>query len=188
MITAPEVARALYGALRLARLDPGGIDQFDNTVEAFWRSFYAMLIVAPGHVILAAIRYSVVEPTSGPIQVFLVETIGYVIGWFAFPFAMLYVADKLDRGERYFRYIAAANWAAVLQVGLMLVIVAVEYGFRLSLATVGFVHFITMIVVLVYFWFIARVGLEISGRAAAAIVGLDLGLGLVINSVTMALH
>ena len=187
MITAPEVARALYGALRLARLDPGGIDQFGDTVEAFWRSFYAMLIVAPGHLILAVIRHSVVEPTSGSIQVFLVEAIGYVIGWFAFPLVMFYVADKLDRGERYFRYIAASNWAAVLQVALMLVIVAVEYGFGMSLATVGFVHLITMIVVLVYFWFIARVGLDISGRAAAAIVGLDLVLSLVINSVTMGM-
>ena len=184
MITAPEVAHALYGAWRLARLDPSGLDQFGDTAEAFWRSFYAMLIAAPGYVILVAFRLSGLEPTSGPVHIFLIEATTYVIGWFAFPFIMLYIADQLDRRERYFRYIAAYNWAVVLQIGLLLTVNAVVYGLGLSFSSARFLGFAAMVMVLVYWWFIARVGLDISGRAAAAIVGLDLGLSIVLNGVT----
>ena len=58
MITAPEVARAMYGAWRLARLDRSGIEQFGDDAEAFWRSFYAMLIAAPFYVVLISLRLS----------------------------------------------------------------------------------------------------------------------------------
>ncbi len=184
MITAPEVARGLYGAWRLARLDPNGIDLFGDTAEAFWRSFYAMLVAAPGYVILVALRLSGLEPTSGPVHIFLIEVIAYVIGWFAFPFVMLYVADLLDRRERYYRYIAAYNWAVVLQIMLWLIFSVIFHGFQLSVTSAGYLGFLTTLVVLVYWWFIARVGLDISGRAAAAIAGLDFGLGIILSQVT----
>ena len=181
MITAPEVAKALYGAWRLARFDPSGIDHFDNTAEAFWRSFHAMLIVAPGHVILVALGHSALVATGGPVRIFLIEAIAYVIGWFAFPFVMLYICDQLDRGERYLRYIAASNWAVVVQIGLLLAVVAVVRVFAFSAVAAGYFQFAAMVAVLVYSWFITRVGLDISGRAAAAIVFLDLGISFVIN-------
>ncbi len=187
MITGPEVAKALYGAWRLARLDPSGLDQFDNTVEAFWRSFYAMLIAAPGQVILVALRHSAQAPKTGPIDALLIESIGYVIGWFAFPFVMLYVADKLDRGERYFRYIAASNWAVVLQTGLLLAVVAIVHGLALARFTAVFLGWGAMAAVLVYLWFIARVGLDINGRVAVAIVGLDLGVSIVVKGLMMTM-
>ena len=190
MITAPEVARSLYGAWRLVRFDRHGLDQFGDTEEAFWRSFYAMLIAAPGHVVLSALglatlRETGLELTSGPIEIFLIEAIGYVIAWFAFPFVMLYVANHLDRGERYFRYIAATNWATVLQIGLYLLVAAVVRGIELPEEIGGYIRFAAMIAMLVYFWFITRVGLEISGRVAAAIVGLHLVLGFAINFATL---
>ena len=184
MITAPEVARALYGAWRLARLDRNGLDHFGETAEAFWRSFYAMLIVAPGYVVLVALRLSGLEPTSGPVHIFVIEVIAYVIGWFAYPFIMLYVADLLDRRARYFRYIAAYNWAVVLQIILWLIFSFIFHVFELSLSTAGFLGFLTTLVVLIYWWFIARVGLDIGGWAALAIAGLDFGLSIVLSQVT----
>ncbi len=187
MITAPEVAKALYGAWRLARFDPSGLDQFDNTAEAFWRSFSAMLIVAPGHVILVALGHSTLVATSGPVDIFLIEAIAYVIGWFAFPFVMLYVCDRIDRGERYFRFIAASNWAVVLQIALLLAVVAVVRGFEFPTVTAGYFQFAAMIVVLVYSWFITRVGLDLSGGVAALIVGLDLSLSFVINWIKISM-
>ena len=184
MITAPEVAKALYGAWRLARFDSSGLDQFGDTAEACWRSFYAMLIAAPFYVILVALRLSELETTNGPIHIFLVEVIAYVIGWFAYPFIMLYVADLLDRRERYYRYIAAYNWATVLLIALLTMISAVVDGLQLSLPSAAFLSFVIMLLVLVYWWFIARVGLDINGRAAAFIAGFDFGLGIGLSKVT----
>ena len=187
MITAPEVAQALYGAWRLARFDPSGLDQFGDTAEAFWRSFYAMLIAAPFYVILAALRLSELETTNGPIHIFLVEAIAYVIGWFAFPFVMLYVADLLDRRERYYRYIAAYNWATVLLITLLLTIRVIVGGVQLSLLSAVYLSILIALVVLVYWWFIARVGLDINGRAAALIAGFDFGLGIGLSKVTQSM-
>jgi hypothetical protein len=187
VISAPEVAKSLYGAWRLARLDSGGMDQFDSTLEVFWRSFNAMLIVAPGHLILVAMSYATFVAQGGPVYIFLVEVIAYVIGWFAFPLAMVYVSDVIDRKQHYFRYIAASNWAVVLQIALLLVVVAITHGFAFTAVATGYAQFAAMIAVLVYSWFIARSGLEIKGGAAALIVGLDLGISFVINSVKMSM-
>ena len=186
MITAPEVARALYGAWRLARLDRNGLDQFDNTDEAFWRSFYGMLVAAPFYVILVAFRLSELETTNGPIHIFLVEVIAYVIGWFAYPFIMLYVADLLDRRERYYRYIAAYNWATVLLIALLTIISAAVDALQLSLPAAAFLSFVIMLLVLVYWWFIARVGLDIRGWAVA-IAGLDFYLGFRLSQWTQSM-
>jgi hypothetical protein len=183
MITAPEVARALYGAWRLARLDRNGIDQFGDTAEAFWRSFYAMLIAAPFYVILVALRLSGFETTSGPIHIFLVEVIAYVVGWFAFPFIMLYVVELLDRRERYYRYMAAYNWATVPLIALLTVISVVVDSLQVSLPSAALLSFVITSLILVYWWFIAKVGLDIRGWAAA-IAGLDFCLGIALSQVT----
>ncbi len=186
MITAPEVAQALYGAWRLARFDPNGLDQFGDTAEAFWRSFYAMLIAAPFYVILVALRLSELETTNGPIHIFLVEVIAYVIGWFAYPFIMLYAADLLDRRERYYRYIAAYNWATVLLIALLTLISVVVDGLKLSLPSAAFLSFVIMLLILAYWWFIDRVGLDIKG-GAVAIAGLDFSLGIVLSRLTQSM-
>ena len=65
MISMPELANALHGAWRLARFDPGGIERFDSTAEAFWRSFWAMAIVAPGHVFLIMPRLDELRAALG---------------------------------------------------------------------------------------------------------------------------
>ena len=186
MITAPEMAQALYGAWRMARFDASGLDQFGNTAEEFWRSFYAMLIAAPLYVILVALRLSNLETTNGPIHIFLVEAIAYVIGWFAYPFIMLYVVELLDRRERYYRYVAAYNWATVLLIALLTLISAVVHGLKLSLPSAAFLSFVIMLMVLSYWWFIARVGLDIKGWAIV-VTGLDFCLGIVLSRLTQSM-
>ena len=42
-----SVIRSIYGAWRLALLDPSGLNWFDVSIEGFWRSFFAAAIVAP---------------------------------------------------------------------------------------------------------------------------------------------
>ena len=186
IITASEVAQALYGAWRLARLDARGLDQFNNTAEGFWRSFYAMLVAAPFYVILVTLRLSNLETTNGPIQIFLIEVIAYVIGWFAYPFVMFYVVELLDRRERYYRYVAAYNWATVLLIALLTLISAVVDGLNVSLPPAAFLSFIIMLLVLGYWWFIARVGLDLKGWAVA-VTGIDFCLGIVLSRLTQSM-
>ena len=176
----------VHGAWRLARLDASGLNQFSNTAEGFWRSFYGMLVAAPFYVILVTLRLSNLETTNGPIQIFLIEVIAYVIGWFAYPFIMLYVVELLDRRERYYRYIVAYNWATVLLIALLTLISVVVNGLSLSLPSAAFLSFVIMLMILGYWWFIARVGLDIKGWAIV-VTGLDFCLGIVLSRLTQSM-
>ncbi len=48
MISAQEATTALYGALRLARFDPSGMDFFEQTKTGFWRSPMIDIIIVCG--------------------------------------------------------------------------------------------------------------------------------------------
>jgi hypothetical protein len=184
MIPASEIARSLYGAGRLARFDAGGMQFFENTLDGFWRSFFAAVIVAPMFTALAVIHLWEVPATGGPVRVLFVETISYVLDWLIFPFVAIYIADFLGKGDRYLRYIAARNWAIVLQMVLFLIIALLSLTGLLDRSTMVTISIAATIAILIYQGFITRVGLDVSIRAAAAIVFLDLVLGVILNATT----
>ncbi len=186
-ITTRDVTVALYGATRLAKGDPHGIDFFDDTVEGFWRSFWAAVLVAPPYLLLLAFDLSGATIHSGPLRVFLVESIAYVIGWTAFPVVMFYLCEAIGRQDRYFRYISATNWATVLQVTLYLFVTAViATGILPSGLALG-ASLAAHLALAVYGWFIARVGLILSAAGAAGVVALDIALSLAVNAVVRAM-
>src|SRR5262245_12198897 len=129
-ISVREVAEGLYGATRLAKADPRGIYLFGDTSEAFWKSFWAAVIAAPLHATSLAIGLADTHIASGWLRVLLIETIAYVVLWTAFPLAMYYVVQAIDREESYFRFIGAANWGFVVQTTFAL---AVEALLRLDI-------------------------------------------------------
>ena len=185
MITAAQIAKSLYGASRLARFDAGGLQFFDNNLEEFWRSFFAAVIVAPMITVLVVIQLSEQTVGAGPIRIFFAETVIYVLDWMIFPFIALYIADFIDRGDRYFRYIAARNWAIVLQMALFLFIALLSQSGMLGQGLAVTLSIASTIAILIYQGFITKVGLEVSTRAAAAIVFLDLMIGIILNSTTI---
>lgn len=187
MISSAEVARSIYGAWRLARFDADGLRYFDNTPEAFWRSFFAAIIVAPAIIVLVIMQLADNQIDSGPAYILLAETISYVIEWVAFPLLALYLADMLDRSDRFLRYIAARNWAIVIQMALFLAIAMLELIGLLGPGPVVALGICATFAILVYQWFVTRVGLDISAPAAAGVVFLDLVIGIVLNFVTNGL-
>src|SRR5580693_18139 len=93
-----EVRLALTGTLRLARGDRGGLSCFDRSLDGFWRSFRAAVICYPLYLVLLTMRITVAEwESSSGWRIVAVETIGYVIGWVAFPLVMLTVTQRLGR-------------------------------------------------------------------------------------------
>ena len=183
MITLAEVAHATRGALRLACYDRQGLRYFDDTLESFWRSFYAAAVVAPPFAALTWVRLAGAELASGPFRILLIELIAYVIGWVAFPLAMYYVVQRMGRMERYLRYVAAHNWATVLEVGLYAVVALLAES---GLLRPGFMSSLAMLAtfaILGYRWFVARVGLDASRAAAAGVVFLALAITILLNAV-----
>jgi hypothetical protein len=186
-ISAREIATALYGATRLAKGDPHGIDFFEDSIEAFWKSFWAAAIAAPLYALLIVIDLSGANITSGWFRVLLIEVVGYVAAWSAFPLAMHYVSEMIDREEQYIRYIVAFNWCAVLQVTLYLFVTAFLALDFLPRGVAVAISLATYAAIFVYQWYIARVGLELGRWGAAGIVVLDLIISLILNSIVRAM-
>jgi hypothetical protein len=181
MITAGEISRALFGAWYLARFNANGMTLFDNTVEAFWRSFWAAAIVLPAYAVLLMLRYSGATMGVGPGTAFFINSIAYVIDWMAFPFAMFYIAPMFNRDQWYCRFIVAYNWSVVLQMTLML-IVSLTVASGIVSAAIGYwATAIALIYILVYKGFIAHVALQATWAGAAGIVFLDFCLSLMLD-------
>ena len=63
---------------------------FDLSPDGTARSFWAAIICYPGFVALLALRVSPAEWAAGGVaHILLVESIGYVVGWSAYPLAAL---------------------------------------------------------------------------------------------------
>ena len=184
MIAARDIAFGLFGAWRLAHFDSSGMQYVDDTVEGFWKSFFAAVIALPGYGALRAIAMvsnPEALPTASWPRTVAVFAIAYVIAWTSFPVVMTVVAEILDRRDQFIRLIVAYNWSAVIQVAVLLpvaVLVAAGGGGASVL-----LYFAVMAAIMVYLWFIVRTALDVPGPTAAALVGLDFVINLLINGV-----
>ena len=184
-----EVSTALHGAWRLAWLDRSGMAYFDRSESGFWKSFTAAILVFPAFLILLALRVDDAEwAASGIGRILIVEMIGYVVAWTSFPLIMLPVARFLGRESHWLEFIIAYNWSQVVQYAVFLTatILAGSGTFPTSLAS-GIVA-ASIIAVLLYEWFVARVSLDTGAAGATMIVLVDLVLTELISHVTDALH
>lgn len=173
-----EVLRSIYGAYRLARLDRSGMGQFNLSVEGFWGSFFAAILVAPGYALLVAQDLMIHPEELNPVWAFVVETVAYCIGWAAFPLVAIVLTHLLGLSRNYSAMIIAANWAAVIQIGVFLVAIGLGYilpGFG------GLVVTIATGAILFYQWFVIRTALDTSGGIALVLVLIDLFVNSAIN-------
>jgi hypothetical protein len=174
-----EVLRSLYGAYRLAFLDPSGMVHFNLSVDGFWRSFFAAVLVAPGFAILVAQK---LIGRPDPLDLgwaALVQTLAYGLSWAAFPLAALFLTQLLGLSRNYVPLIVALNWAAVLQVGVFLA--AMVLGVVIPGVLNGLILLIITVGILFYQWFVTRTALQTTGGIALLLVLVELVLNTAIN-------
>lgn len=174
-----EILRALNGAWLLARGDPRGLDWFDLTVDGFWASFAAALIVAPAYALLLLEQYGRLGWPEELGSTIVAEALTFVLGWVLFPVLAIFLTRALGLSARYVPLIVAGNWSAVVQVGLYCAVaflaVAMPDAVRSMLLLAA------TLVVLVYQWFVARTALQTTGLVAATLVAADIVLSLTLN-------
>lgn len=178
-----EIIYGLYGALRLLMLDRKAMAYFDLSVEGFWKSFFAAVLIAPGFVIMMWLREPAGEIPAEPLSAIAVFAIAYVVSWTAYPLIVHQICEVIDRHKAFIGYIVAFNWSKVIQMLLYLPVMAItesEIASQLT-ALLGAGVFIA---ILAYHWFIASTTLAISSFGAIGFVLLDLALGILIASIS----
>jgi len=188
MPTLQQMAMSIYGAYRLARLDAAGMAYFDTSVEGFWRSFFAAVIVAPFYALLLALRFSVIGADADPTRFVLVEMIAYVVSWVAYPLVIAALTQKLGCWNRFPVYIVAYNWSMVLQICVVLTIALLSASGAFPEDAGKFFALIVYLLILGYVWFIARTALGVPALTATGIVALDIALSYFIDAIADRLY
>ncbi len=184
---AAEIASSLYGAWRLVRLDKSALQFFNRSVEGFWRSFFAAVIVLPAHAALIFGQFSDTEMTAGPAGFVAIQGLTYVLGWTVFPLVMFHLAEAMQRSGEYIGYIVASNWVSVLEAAFYLAISGIAASGLLPEAVGSFLKLGAFFAILALEGFIAATALRIGGMAAAGIVMLSLFIAYVIEAVGLSM-
>ncbi|MFP6706517.1 MAG: hypothetical protein VCE75_10895 [Alphaproteobacteria bacterium] len=183
-----EVTRSIHGAWRVARMDPDALDYFDLTIDGFWRSFAALLVVAPFYIIFLILNYGnqagLELPTAPVVSTefyVAVKLVAYIIGWLAFPLIMVPILRLLDLSQNYVPYIIVWNWSNVLVMAVILPTVllfppAAQTGAAAKMVLMG-----AQIATLFYGYLVARAGLRCKIFTAVGVVVLDLLLSLLLS-------
>lgn len=174
-----EIRRSVEAAWLLARGDQRGMALFDLSVDGFWRSFAAALLVAPAYALVLADQYAHLGWPESPWWTILAEAISYLSGWVAFPIAAIFLTRLLGLASRYVPLIIANNWSAVVQMGIYTVVVVV--GALLPAEMRALALLLTTLTVLAYQWFVIRTALGTGGGTALGLVVIDVLLSMAVS-------
>ncbi len=184
-----EVQLAVGGALRLAVGDRRGLGYFDLTIDGFWRSFHAAVLCYPLYLLLLAFRVSSEHwAQSGVPTILVVESIGFVITWTAFPLLILPLARLFGRENRFLPFMVAYNWSQLPQTVLFALVGLDGASGLMSPAAAAFAQLASAVAVLIYEWYIARVALLVTGAQATVVVTVDLVLSTLLGRIAEALY
>ena len=108
-----EIASSIRAAWGIALRDPDAMAGFNLSIDGFWRSFYAAVLLLPPYAVLFGLSYMELPPVERPaIGAYAgVKMLLYLAGWASFPLVMIPVAKLLRLGDAYIPMIIACNWA-----------------------------------------------------------------------------
>ena len=177
----------LTGAWQLMLGRPEGLNRLDTSLEGFWRSFAAVILIVP-FALLASLSQGViatdagvtVEPLSG--SGLTLQGITILADWFAFPIFFAALAKPFGLGSRYVPFIVARNWASVIMSAMVGAVHVLHLVGILSGLLTPFVLIIVFAVTLRFAYVIARIALAVSMGMALPVVMLDLLISLTLWS------
>lgn len=182
-----EITRSIHGAWRIARLDPDALNYFDLSIDGFWRSFLAVLVVVPFYVVFLIFNHGNqpgLELPTGPVvstEFFVaVKLLAYIAGWLAFPLAMVPISRLLDLSQNYIPYIIVWNWSNVLVMAVILPTVLMFPPADPAGQAAKMVLMAAQISMLFYGYLVVRAGLRCKTLTAIGVVVLDLLLSLLL--------
>ena len=117
-----EITQALTGAWRLFLGKGDALRFFDTSADGFWRSFRAIILVAPLYGLMAlADRHDMLtdaNPTDdfGDAAFWAAKAVTLALDWVTLPILLALIAGFIGIRRGYTAYVVARNWATVLMV------------------------------------------------------------------------
>jgi hypothetical protein len=117
-----EARSSLRGVVRMARFDPDALKYFNLTLDGYWRSFFAAVLLLPIYLVIWFGAGSPGQDAAAPLaRRLLIEGINYPLAWTLWPLVSFYIARAVGWGEeRYLAYVTAYNWTQIFSQGVML--------------------------------------------------------------------
>ena len=186
MVSLFEVARSIYGAYRLARLDEGGLAYFDSSPAGALRSFWVAALVAPIFVFATAVGWSAADVPPPLFRTALVEGLFYVVGWCLFPFVMIYGSRLLDRTPRYPLFLSAYNWSHIIQIAIVLPPLFLGLTGLLPAEVITLLFLGAYVLTIAYEAYVIRTALDIGMGEAIGLALFDFVLALILEDFSVA--
>ena len=188
MVTIREISVVIYGTWRFATLDRTAVQFFDNTPDAFWKSFNAAWLALPAYALLVLLSFTQHPVDAGAFRILSVEVISYAIGWVLFPLIMVAFTDTTKCDRNYFRFITAWNWSIVLQAYFFLGISAFSASGTVPDSLGGLVSLVATLAIFFYQGFIAKTTLDVTTPVAFLVVVIDLTIAIALSLVSRSLY
>lgn len=190
MAFARLVAGPLNGLMRVLRGDRTGLDWMGAGTRTGWIASFLVpgILLAPAYAWMTLRRFADVEidPEIGP--ALAIETIGYVIGWTAFPVLSHAICERIGKPVAWFGYVVAYNWANVLQIAFYLPAALLGTFEGVPPLPLFFIGVISVTAAIAIHFRVARVVLGIDAVPALMLVAVDLAVGQIIARVVDRLH
>jgi hypothetical protein len=152
------------------------MNAFDGSTIETTRSFWAAAICWPMFFALGLIT-----GVNEGLGEWLVEPVGFVVGWVAFALASQMMAKLAGREAAWPRFIAAWNWSNIPQYAALVLLSApgmmlpASFAQALALVAVGYALWLE--------WFVTKHALGIPGASAVMFVLLDVAIGLFVQGI-----
>jgi hypothetical protein len=176
----------LAGAFEVMLGRPDGLDRLDTSVDGFWRSFGAVILVAP-FAFLSLLSQQALSTQAGAssgltgAQITL-DGIALLVDWFTFPIVFAILARPFGLGSHYVPFIVARNWASVVIAAMVSIVHILHLVGVLPSAAMPYALLLAIAVSLRFSYVIVRTTLFVSMALALPIVLFDLLLSLTIWS------
>ena len=174
-----EIARSLRGAWRLFLGRPDALRFFDTSVDGFWRSFRAIILVAPLYALTALGDRHDILTDANPTddfsngQFWAAKALTLALDWVTLPILLGLIANFIGIRRGYPAYVVARNWATVLMIIPFAAIALLDL---LGIASANLLVLPSLVALVATFrmsYEIARKTLSASGDVAVAFVALD---------------
>ncbi|MBK1623137.1 hypothetical protein CKO32_06130 [Afifella marina DSM 2698] len=174
------------GAWKVMNGRAEGLQELDLTLEGFWRSFGAVILIIPFTLIAISSERIALTATDQAVTVLAgsfvsLRLFGLALDWIAFPIFFALVARPLGVSTHYVPFIVARNWSAVVIAGMFALPHALHATGFVPLPVLSFLLLALFVVALRFSYLVVRTALAVPVMMAVPVVLLQLLIGILIE-------